>query len=363
MNKMLLNRLLSLDVFRGLTIVLMILVNSPGNSTAYELLSHVPWEGCSLADLVFPFFLFIVGFSSVLSLHKAQNLELSSYELLPKIIKRSIWIFLIGLALNAFPYHFEITSIRILGVLQRIAICYFFSAICYLKTTPKTQTLITLSILISYWIIWIFSSNLSIDHNFVAQFDQQVLGSTHLYRPTYDPEGILSTFPALATTLLGNLAAIWLTTHSAHSKRIQGWLIAGISFLLLGYVWSFNFPFNKTLWTSSFVLWTTGWALIAWTTCYWLIEVKHWKKWSYFFKVFGVNALLAYILHVFFLKLQAIISVQVHGTSLKLRPFITQALFGKASLENASLLYGISYLLLWFLVFNFLYRKKIFLKL
>ncbi|CDZ79118.1 hypothetical protein BN59_03435 [Legionella massiliensis] len=365
------SRLLSLDVFRGLTIALMILVNSPGNQTPYAWLEHSPWNGCTLADLVFPFFVFIVGLSSVFSLAKARELgHLTMQQLANKIFKRSLIIFLLGLLLNVLPNHFDLTSLRILGVLQRIAICYFFSSILFLTTGIRTQILILLGLLFGYWLLmtWVTvpgygANNLTLEGNIAAYVDRMFLAPGHLYGKFYDPEGFLSTLPSIATALLGNLTGYWLLTGSSPKQKLKGIIASGFLALIAGGLWSLWFPINKTLWTSSYVLWTGGWALLVLALCYWLIEIKKISKWFKPFEIFGSNAMAAYILHVLFLKIQAVIRVsEPDGSSLSLKVFICDSLFGWASPENAALLYALSYTLFWLFVLTILYRKKIFFK-
>jgi len=359
-------RLRSLDVFRGLTIALMILVNSPGNAYSYTWLDHSPWNGCTLADYVFPFFIFIVGVSCVFSLSKARESGVSDDELLPKIFKRTLVIFCIGLLLNAFPYHFDVKTIRILGVLQRIAICYFFTALFYLKTSVKTQCYVIATILIGYYVVIIqwSPSHYTASNNIVAAIDRFLLTPNHLYQKTFDPEGILSTLPAITIALFGNLTGIWLRSTQTPRHHVQGLFSAGVIMLTIGYVWGTGFAINKTLMSSSYVLWTTGAALLVLAICYQLIEVKGYIKWGLFFEVFGLNALLAYVLHVFFLKMQAMVVLESStGELIKLRPYITETYFSFTSAQNASLLYAISYTLLWFFVLLALYRQRIFIKL
>lgn len=364
-------RLLSLDVFRGVTIALMILVNSPGNSTSYTLLDHSPWNGCTLADLVFPFFIFMVGVSSVFSLLKARERDhLSLNELLSKVLKRSLIIFLIGLFLNAFPYHFDFASLRFFGVLQRIAICYFFASLLFLTTRLETQAVIMGILLIGYWLIMTLSNvpdygvnHLTEEGNLAAYLDSRLFSPAHLYGKFYDPEGFLSTFPALATALLGNLTGAWLLSSYSAINKLKGMIVAGLFALLAGWFWSLWFPINKALWTSSYVFCTGGFALLSLAFCYGLIEIKAWKSWSKPFEIFGVNALTAYVLHVFFLKIQAMILVRgPNGQFENLKLFLTGYLFSSASMQNASLLYALSYTLFWLLIMTLLYHRKIFIK-
>lgn len=347
-------RLHALDTFRGLTIALMILVNSPGNEHVYPWIEHSNWNGCTLADLVFPFFLFIVGLSC--------SISLSSKTPPSKIIKRSASIFAIGLFLNAFPYHFELEHLRILGVLQRIAICYCAAAFVFLHAGKKAHEWLIVTLLTGYWMLMTCCSptHFGSGNNLAAIIDQRLLGSAHLYQPLFDPEGLLSTIPAIATTLLGNLTGLWLKEKLPLSKM----LFRGGILLTLGLFWSNFSPLNKTIWSSSYVLFTGGLALFTFTCLHWFIDVRRHTQWCTFFDVFGVNALAAYILHVFFLKIQAMVtlSVTAHQT-LKLRPYLTQLCFGYLAPTNASLLYAMSYLMLWFLVLFPLYRQKIYLKL
>lgn len=351
-------RLLSLDVFRGITVALMILVNSPGNQTAYTWLDHSTWHGCTLADLVFPFFIFIVGVSSTFTLSKARDKNIPFQQLFLKILKRSVILFLIGLLLNAFPHHFDFATLRVFGVLQRIAICYFVASLLFLTTRVSTQAIIMMFLMVGYW--WImtrFSApgyevpNLTPEGNFAAYIDRLVFSSSHLYGKVFDPEGLLSTLPAIATTLLGNLTGSWLLSSRNSQQKLTGMTVAGFFALLTGWLWGLWFPINKSMWTSSYVLWTGGFALIFLAFCYWLIEMKTRSKWAKPFEIFGLNAMLAYVLHVLFLKIQAFISIpRADGSPGNLRLYITDHLFGWASSQNASLLYAVSYTILWLLV-------------
>lgn len=364
------SRLISLDVFRGITIALMILVNSPGNQTAYPFLNHSLWNGCTLADLVFPFFMFIVGVSLVFSLEKAKTEKKPLSQLLPKIIKRSIIIFLIGLFLNAFPHHFDLGTIRVFGVLQRIAICYFLGALLFLTTSVRTQAIIMVSLLIGYYLLMILvpvpgygAGQLTMEGNLAAYIDRLVFSADHLYEKVFDPEGFLSTLPALATVLLGNLTGCWLLSKYSHQQKIQWMFVFGFIALVLGWGWGLWFPINKGLWTSTFVLWTGGVALLILGLCYWLIEVKNFSKWSIPFEIFGMNAIAAYFFHIFFLKIQAMIHIpRVDGTPGNLRFYITEHLFGWTSLHNASLFYALTYIIFWLIILAIFYRCKFFIK-
>ena len=204
------SRLISLDVFRGITIILMIVVDSPGNPYAYSWLQHADWEGCALADLVFPFFIVILGISASLTLAKQQRAGCTDTKIIKEAFKRALFLFSLGLLLNAFP-HFHLATLRIPGVLQRISICYLISTWLTLKTRPKTQLLLAAIILTGYWLLLKqYSPQLIEEAKLSGLIDNFFLGGAHLYRPNFDPEGMVSTFPAIVTALIGNLAGLLL---------------------------------------------------------------------------------------------------------------------------------------------------------
>ncbi len=363
-------RLKSLDVFRGITIAMMILVNSPGNETAYPLLEHAEWNGCTLADLVFPFFLFIVGVSLVFALSNKITQGVSTQNLMSAVTKRAILIFCLGIFMNAVPYHLDFSTLRVYGVLQRIGICYFLASWLFLTTRTQTQAIIALGLLIIYWMLMIYipvpgfgTHDLTQAGNLAGYIDRLFFSSDHLYEKIFDPEGILSTLPALSTTLLGNITGAWLLSHHNAFKKTSLMLVAGVLGLATGWLCSFWFPINKNLWSDSFVLWTAGFSLLLLASCYWLIEVKHWKRWSKPFEIFGVNAIALYVLHIFFLRFQHMIPIaRIDGSPGHLRFYITEHLFNWASLPAASLLYACSYILFWLVIFSILYRNKIFIR-
>lgn len=361
-------RLLFLDVFRGLTIAGMILVNSPGNETAYAQLDHSAWNGCTFTDLVFPFFVFIVGVSLAFSMARRLSHGESRQALFLQVFRRSVIIFGLGLLLNGFPYY-HLSSIRIPGVLQRIALCYFFAALLCLTTRVQTQGIIALLLLVGYWLIMTripvpgYGVGILTKEGNLAAYVDRLLFSGHMYRLVYDPEGLLSTFPAVATALTGSLAGAWLLSGRSAREKTRGMLFAGIIAMMAGWIWGFWFPINKALWTSSYVLWTSGLVLVTLALCYWLIEIKGWRGWSKPFEIFGVNAIAAYVLHILGLKIQNLISLpQRGGVPGNLRIFLSEHLFGWASPHNASLFYALSYTLLWLVILWGLHRRRILIK-
>ncbi|MCW8472090.1 heparan-alpha-glucosaminide N-acetyltransferase domain-containing protein [Fluoribacter gormanii] len=363
------SRILSLDVFRGLTMALMVIVNSQGTRIPYPILEHAEWNGCTLADLVFPAFLFIVGITTVISLKRHINEE-SKVLLYRSIVSRTLLLFLFGIFLNAFPSHFDLSTVRVYGILQRIAFCYFICALLYLNTSVKTQIFIFLGILISYWYFLIQipipvpgMDQLSMTRNWVGYIDTIIFSPAHLLSKTFDPEGLLSTIPAIATTLSGVLAGHFLLTSISKYKKSMMMITMGILSLLLAWIWSCYVPINKNLWTSSFVLWSSGFSLIVFGLCFFIIDVLGYTKWSLPFKIFGMNALFIFIFHVILLKVQSMFVFTLpNGSQDVLRVAISEYLFGRFGPENAALFYALLFLFLNFLVAAFLYRRKIFFK-
>lgn len=360
-------RLLSLDVFRGLTIAGMILVNSPGNRTAYAPLEHAEWNGWTPTDLVFPFFVFILGVSLVFSFAKRREAGQVGRDLYIQIFRRTAIIFGLGLVLNGFPYY-NLETIRIPGVLQRIALCYFFTSILYLRLSLKVLSWLAGAALIGYWIAMTripvpgFGPGvLTPEGNLAGYLDRLVLLG-HMYTPHFDPEGMFSTIPAVATALLGVFTGEWMRNNP--NQKGFGLMGAGLVGICAGFVWNFWFPINKALWTSSYVLFTGGAAALLLGLCYWLVDIRGWRKGTHFFEVFGVNGLAAYFLSILFLKIQNRIPVlNSDGTMGNLRLWITQTLFeGWTSPMTASLLYATCHTFLWFLILSALYRGRVYIK-
>jgi predicted acyltransferase len=370
------SRLTSLDVLRGITIAFMILVNDNGSLTyAYWPLKHSAWNGWTPTDLVFPTFLFLVGVSIVFSLESRLARHESRTVLLLHIVKRAIILFLLGIVVNGFPF-FPLSTLRIYGVLQRIAICYLAVSILFLLSR-KVLVLATTAFaaLVGYWILMRFIPAphfgvpthsiplLDKDANWVAYVDRNIF-PTRLYNQTRDPEGLLSDIPSCATTLLGVLTGLWLRTKQSKGRIAWGLLTAAAFCLLLGEVWDSFFPINKQLWTSSFVLLSAGWTLLALCLCYFLIEIKQWKHgWTYPWLAFGSNAIVAYVVSELLASTLFSIHVQFNGQSANLQ----DAIYGKVfyfigTPAFGSLLYSLIYVSICFVPVVFLYRKKIIVK-
>lgn len=377
------NRLVSLDVFRGATIALMILVNNPGDwGNVYPPLLHAKWNGCTPTDLVFPFFLFIVGVSVTLSLTKRKERGDDIFKLVLQIFRRSFLIFFIGVFLNAFP-DFNLSEVRILGVLQRIALVYFFISLIFLFTEWKTQVIISAILLLGYWALitlvpvpGIGMPNISqptiydpilqkeIAPNIVAWLDNKLLAG-HLWRSTkiWDPEGLLSTLPAIVTGLFGVLLGKFLRTKQDEFNKII-WLFFTANILIfIGLLWDLVFPMNKSLWTSSYVLFTAGLALHFFAMCYWLIDIKKIDWWIKPFVIYGTNAITVYTLSWIGGTFLRRIKFDFYGTETSLRNFLYDNLFKPfLSPINASLAWAIFYVLFWLGIMWIFYKKKIFLK-
>lgn len=360
-------RLMSLDVFRGITIAGMILVNNPGSwDYVYPALRHAVWHGCTPTDLVFPFFLFIMGVAITISLTKKKETYQNQKKLIIVILKRSLILFLLGIILNAFP-DFDLASIRIPGVLQRIGVVYLISSIIFLKMSDKHQYLLAVLILIIYWLILtlvpvpnVGYPNLEPINNLAAWLDNLLL-KNHLWKHSkvWDPEGILTTFPAIVTTMIGIFVGKFLLTNKEKLYITSLLFFYGNILLLLGYIWSVWLPLNKNLWTSSYVLYTGGLAIIFLSSCYLLIEVFGYKKWAKPFQVFGLNAITVY----FSSELIGRILFTIKLDSKPINVYLFNNYF-LSWLEQyfASLLWAFLYVIIWLFIMWILYKKNIFIK-
>jgi predicted acyltransferase len=365
-------RLVSLDVFRGFTIAGMVLVNNPGTwEHIYWPLQHASWHGWTPTDLVFPFFLFIVGVAITLAFGSRIESGRSKRDLYLKVVKRSLLIFAIGLFLNAFPY-FNLSELRIPGVLQRIAVCYLFASIIFLETKIRTQIVITIALLLIYWFLVEFiaapgfaAGDLTKEGSLPSFIDRVVFGK-HVWAQAkvYDPEGLLSTIPALATTLIGVLAGHCLRTKQSAYEKVAGLFVVGAICVALGWAWNSFFPINKALWTSSYVLFTAGLALQLLALCYWVIDIKGYRRWAKPFEIFGVNAIALYVGAGLMAASLGLIKVTgADGTKVPLGDWIYQNLFASwASPVNASLAFAIAFVLVWLGLMWVLFRRNIFIK-
>src|SRR5919106_1679274 len=361
------NRLVSLDVFRGITIAGMVLVNNPGTwEHVYGPLQRAAWHGWTPTDLVFPFFLFIVGVAIPLAFGRRVESGGSKRDLYLKIIKRTLIIFAIGLFLNGFPY-FGLAEYRIPGVLQRIAVCYFFASIIFLNTKLRTQIAIAIGLLIFYWALvrlvpapGFAAGDLTKEGSLPSYIDRVVFGK-HVWAQArvYDPEGLLSTIPAIATTMIGVLTGQWLRTEKSRIDKAAGMFVVGAVCVALGWAWNSFFPINKALWTSSYVLFTGGLALQFLSFCYWLIDIQGYRRWARPFEVFGLNAIALYVGAGIMASLFG--EIRISGDSLG--SWIYKNLFASwASPINASLAFAIAFVLVWLGLMWILYRRKIFIK-
>jgi predicted acyltransferase len=361
-------RLVSLDVFRGLTVAGMVLVNNPGTWQAvYAPLRHADWHGWTPTDLIFPFFLFIVGVAIPLALGRRLAAGEGRAAIVAKICRRAVIIFALGLVLHAVS-NFDLATIRIPGVLQRIAVCYLVAALLFVTTSSRTQAVLAAVALAGYWAALTYvpvpgfgAGDLGKEPNLAAWLDRALLGP-HIWRigRVYDPEGILSTVPAIVTTLLGVFTGRWLRARSPVGTA-GGLLIAGAAGIVSGLLWGQWFPINKSLWTSSYVLFTGGAALVALAGCYWLIETKGWTWWTTPFVVLGVNALAVFFLSTLLAILLARVPVAVGGGAVRpLQPVLFEALFAPwASAAAASFAWALANVLLWLLLMWPLFRKGV----
>jgi predicted acyltransferase len=368
------NRLLSLDVLRGITIAAMILVNDAGDEpSSYWPLKHADWNGWTPTDLIFPFFLFVVGITTTFSITSRLNRGETRASLLKHILWRGVLLFAIGLYLNGFPYH-ALATWRVYGVLQRIAICYTICAIIALWVGPRGQWAITISCLVGYWLMMRFVPVpgfgtptheipfLDRDRNLVAWLDRQLLMG-HLYEGTRDPEGVLSTIPAVATTLLGIQTGKWLRSPRSQQMKAMGLAILGSIGVAVGIFVSTWFPINKQIWTSSFVVFTAGMTLLCLALCYWIVDIKRWQRWTKPIQVFGVNSIAAYV----FADLLAIalwrLRVHQDGVSIPLSQLIYERFYlSWLAPPDASLFYALSFVIVSWIAMWILYRNRIFLK-
>ncbi|SDR91067.1 acyltransferase family protein [Christiangramia echinicola] len=367
-------RYLALDVLRGMTIALMILVNTPGSwSTIYAPFKHAAWHGFTITDLVFPTFLFVVGNAGSFSLRKYEKQSEAAF--LKKVVKRSLLIFLIGLLLNAFPFVTreagelvlkDFSKLRIMGVLQRIALCYLFGSLLLHFLKLKWILVFSSFLLATYWLVmWYFGTHpdpYSLEHNVALKFDLLVFPAENLWRGfgrAFDPEGLLSTIPAIINVIAGYVAGKFIQNSGNNMNTVLKLAVAGMILLGVALIWSPYFPINKAIWTSTFVLYSTGWDLLILGGLILTIEVFGIKKWTYFFQAFGKNPLFIFIMSGVLVMLMAVILIE--NQSMKAWIFNNFYLTWLSD-YNASLVFAISYMLLMWLIGYVLDRNKIYIK-
>lgn len=373
-------RLLSLDFFRGATVGAMILVNNPGDwGNIYAPLEHAVWNGCTPTDLVFPFFLFIVGVSIAYAMGSRKDDLTSHQPIMMKALKRAFILFGLGLFLNLFPEVFRdpvdaFKNVRIPGVLQRIGLVFFISSILFLKNTEKTLFKIALAILVVYWALMAFVpvpgvgfANLEKENNLGAWLDRSILTEAHLWASskTWDPEGILGTLPAVATCLFGVLAGICLRRNSIDAATKVAWLFsAGTIAVILGLTWDLQFPINKALWTSSYVLFSGGLATMMLALSFWIIDVQKYSGFTTPFAAYGTNAITAYFISGLLPALLNMITIRnAGGTETGLQTWMYSTFYlPYFTSHNASLAWAISFVLALFMVLWIMYKRKIIIK-
>ena len=394
-------RLLSLDVFRGMTIAGMLLVNDPGSwSAIYPPLAHAAWHGWTPTDLIFPFFLFIVGITTHLSIEARRARGDDERTLVRQIVRRGLVIFLAGLLLNGFPFFTwgavpgnpdpsfvervadRLYNWRIMGVLQRIGIAYVFAALLSFRTTLKQQVLIIAALLFGYWFAMTLlpvppDGFLGIDvidkpgATLAAYFDRALLDwgryGNHLWvnSRTWDPEGPFSTIPAIGTAMLGIICGRWIASPRPLSERLAGMFAVGSLAMMAGLMWHWSFPINKSLWTSSYVLFTGGMAAVTLATCMWIIDEHRIAGWTKPFVIYGMNPIIAFVGSGIMARLiYSIFKVESNGQRIALQAWIYQTFYASwLAPRDASLLFAITFVLVWLAILWVLYRRRIFIKL
>lgn len=387
------NRLLSLDILRGITIAGMILVNNPGSwSAVYTPLEHAPWNGLTPTDLVFPFFMFIMGVSTYFSLRKYDFKP--SKESILKIVRRTIVIFAIGLAIawfSRFCYGLaksdatlplwgricdaanSFATLRILGVMPRLALCYGIASLVALFVRHKYIPVIIVVLLVGYAVLLLCGNGYELSTNsIVYKVDAAILGEDHMYKglliyntaAVFDPEGILSTFPSIAHVLIGFLCGKMIVNHKDNSERISNLFIIGTILTFAGLLLSFGIPINKNIWSPTFVITTCGLASSLLALLIWIIDVKGYKTWCRFFESFGINPLFLYVLGGVLGILFGSISFTIGGDLISIKAFIYKLcllpLLGDA--HAASCIYAILFVCLNWSIGYILYKKKIYIK-
>ncbi|HEY2849217.1 MAG TPA: DUF5009 domain-containing protein [Gemmatimonadaceae bacterium] len=373
-------RILALDVFRGLTVAGMLLVNDPGSWGAiYPPLEHAEWNGWTPTDVIFPFFLFIAGVTTHLSLSARRAAGADEKALQRQILRRGALIVLFGLLMAVFPFYpmARFTHVRIPGVLQRIGVAYAIAALISLRTTLKQQAVIVASILLGYWFVMTLvpvpgamggiGANLNnIPSRTLAAWTDRFLLGGHLWinSVTWDPEGPLSTIPAIGTAMLGIFAGRWLAEQRPLDERLNGLFAAGALGMMAGLIWNWSFPINKSLWTSSFVVFTAGMACVSIAAITWIIDVKGVTWWTRPVVIYGINPIIAFVGSGLMERMiYTVWTVNFHGARTPVQAVVYESVFRPMlAPRNASLAFAISFVLLWYLILWALARKNIIFK-
>lgn len=369
------SRLLSVDVYRGLAVAGMLLVDYAGNEPAgYSLIRHAEWNGLTGADLVFPSFVFLMGISIVLSFSARLNRGETRQHIAWHALKRSLMLFALGVVLNGLP-DFHLATWRIEGVVQRIALCYLAAGLLFLWSNTRGLILATLACLLGYWALMRLVPVpgfgvpgrdipvLAPDQNLVDWIDRLLLPG-RLYNGTRDPEGVLSTIPAIATALSGVLAGVWLRCQRTARAKLVGMLMMGIAGLAVGALWNRWFPINKNVWTSSFAIVTAGFALLVLSLFYWMTEIRGWRgRWTMPFLVFSMNAIIAFCLdETLWIPLSRTYGRALDGSVITWQQHLYAQLLKIASPANASLVFSAGIVLFCWALIWLLHRRRIFIR-
>ncbi len=367
-------RIYSIDIFRGITISLMIIVNNPGSwGHVYAPLLHAKWNGCTLTDLVFPFFLFLVGSSMRFAFVKWHYFP--SKQFYKHIFWRTFSIFTAGILLQAYPFirqDWDWSTFRIMGVLQRIALAYGLSACLIIRYDFRQLTKILTGILLFYWgLMWLGGTGqvYSLETNLARKIDIFILGKQHLWNGfgiRFDPEGLLSTIPSIGTVIIGYLMGGMLHTTKNYTDCAKRMTIFGFILLITGYVWGFIFPINKPLWTSSYVLFTGGIGAIILAGLTFLIDIKLWKKPFWVFEVFGTNSIFLFILAGLWAKTIGFYkNLNLDGEMTSAHNYLYKTIFVPLAGDdlNGSLLFALTHVVGFWFVLYWMYRRKIQIKL
>jgi len=373
-------RFLSLDVVRGITIAFMIMVNNNGGSGSWRFMNHAHWNGLTPTDLVFPTFVFVVGVSVVFAFEARLAKGATRATLAVHTAQRAAVLFVLGLIVNGFPF-FALAHFRVYGVLQRIAVCYLVVSLFYLWDRRAWTKAVALFVaLVGYWALLRFAPIpgigtpgrdvpfMDMTRNLVSWVDRGVFPN-HLYlgwadHNTRDPEGLLSDLPAIGSALMGMLTGLWLRSRKSIPVKSAGLAAASVTSLVLGYLWSLEFPLNKNMWTSSFVLVAGGYSLALLTFAFWAVEQRGWRKgWTFPWLVFGSNAIGAYMFSELVPGILGNIHVMSDGKSLDLSAFIFSHVFAHIADPGwAAFGWSFCFTAFCFIPVWILYRKKIFLK-